>query len=1310
MAEIDVGRMFIRLGLELEEFSNGLQQVEQELEKRAMAFGKLGIGLSAALTAPLAGLASEGLSTLASFEKEMNKVSAVGGIFGEDLKKLTAQAMMLGDTTVYSSKQAAAAMGELAAAGFKSNEVYSAMPGVLSLAAVEGMKIGDAAKIAAAAINQFGFEAKDMGMIADTMAATSSASATSVQALGNSFQYIGSVSRTTNQSFKDISAALGALAQAGRTGESAGTALRSMLMSLQDPSKRGTAALKALKESVYEANGQLKPMGELIRILQPLMDDAQKGIAIFGKRWSDVSALLQDGGKNFYAISKGLEDVTGSSKKAADIMQQGLAGAFEKLTSSLEGVNLRIGKILAPIAMELMKMATAVSDAVSKSLDEFVKLDPMIQNAVLGFAALLAALGPVSLAIAGFYAALATLATTLPAVTAMFGAGGAGLAAMATAGTAVGVALAGWELYKIYKDLVELKDSVQALTSEFVNWSKSLEIATIIAEGLWKILLELPPGFVPFISILKVAGMETGGFVNFIRTLYEGLKKLASDIGNPVGAIVKTLLQLSESMRKAFGDGGAENAKAMADGANSVMRNMMMNSETVAKGLEAMTIRVKEVIKKEKANVDDRGKLLDEEDKQTKKKKKIVDEEMVTIKAALASKEAMAKVDAAIIDFQVRAHKQLSTDVHDALRKVILDWEALHAMIGDTSAWKKLTPVMEEVMKGIAKPLEDAVAHTKALDDAFKNLGVKSVESLRAVRDQAIESQRAIQAAMDTGEIETSQAVILAGQERILKAEKDLAIAMGQNFEVYDEQLKNVGETLDQMSGKPTKMALEFEAFGKAIGEAFGNLSDNLFDAIVSGEGFKKAFDGFIDDLSASIRTFAKNILKGVLQDAIKGNITSMNDLGKSATKAFKDVQKVFTGDVPGSGATGGGGGLGDSAKTSQMAAGGLTGWITAISSAVSAVADILMYLQGRRMEKDIGRMEVTTREIKAEIQNLRADEWTREKHLFNLDRMADATDRFGDAHGAYLSDMLGHLQEIVLLLQSGAFNGGGSGISPTWIDFGGSGGGSAVERLQELADQTHMANYYLKEMEAQAQVSGSSLSDLSYATDTATVELAEVSETVAETNKELKAGTKEYEEWKNKLKDTQDYDRWYQARLDAEKRALRSTDRWGNVLDEAGNTILLSMDFINSSREQAKATDMKFSGAIGYAADQIVFGSEAAAAALRKTAEAANSASSGFASYSRTLLSDINDTANTLGSQVGSVGGGSPAGSNPGGSARSNAIWYNGRWVDPKTYLPVDMGSGAGGLNLNVTVNNADAGKVANTMMSTWRAGGVNI
>ena len=130
------------------------------------------------------------IQTAASFEQAMARVAAVSGAAGADFEKLSAQAKQLGRDIQFSASQAANAQELLARAGFQTNEIIQSMPGLLNMAAAEGMGLAEAADIAASSLRGFGMNAGEMTRVSNVLAQASASSNVSIASLGEALKNV----------------------------------------------------------------------------------------------------------------------------------------------------------------------------------------------------------------------------------------------------------------------------------------------------------------------------------------------------------------------------------------------------------------------------------------------------------------------------------------------------------------------------------------------------------------------------------------------------------------------------------------------------------------------------------------------------------------------------------------------------------------------------------------------------------------------------------------------------------------------------------------------------------------------------------------------------------------------------------------------------------------------------------------------------------------------------------------------------------------------------------------------------------------
>lgn len=271
-----------------------------------------------------------------------------------------------------SAADAAAAMTELAKGGFSVKESMEAALGTLQLSAAAQVDGAQAAKIQAAAINQFRLGAKKATRVADILANTANAASGEITDVALSLTYVGPVAKALRIPLKATATSLGLLAKNGILGEKAGTALRGMLSGLANPSEKAAAGLKKLGVEAFDSQGKFVGMRDLISQLadaQKRLTDqefAQAAAAAFGREpLAAVTSLAAEGAKSFDEMAKAVGRNGGAADLAA-AKTKGLRGAFEGLRSQLETVAIQIYDRFEPAVSDFVrKVARAIPGAAS---------------------------------------------------------------------------------------------------------------------------------------------------------------------------------------------------------------------------------------------------------------------------------------------------------------------------------------------------------------------------------------------------------------------------------------------------------------------------------------------------------------------------------------------------------------------------------------------------------------------------------------------------------------------------------------------------------------------------------------------------------------------------------------------------------------------------------------------------------------------------------------------------------------------------------------------------------------------------------
>ncbi|MGD6897107.1 phage tail tape measure protein [Bacillus infantis] len=416
--ESDLGRLNDQIRLQSSQWhqlGERLTEAGQSMQKIGQSMKNVGSQLSMKVTAPIVGIGAAAVKAGADFEEGMDKVSAVSGATGEDFNKLRDQAKELGATTKYSATEAADGMQFLAMAGFKTNDILKAMPGMLDLAAAGALELGAAADITSNIMSGFGIEAAKSGHISDVLAKAASNANTDVTQMGEAMKYLAPAAKVLGWSVEESAAAVMAFGDAGIQGSLAGQAFATSLTRLaKDPTPKMQDALDKLNFSFFTAEGTMKSMPEIIAGLEKNMagwTDQQKAATIttlFGAEAFKHWAVLIDKGSD--ALGKNTDmliNADGAAKKMAKTMSDNAKGDIKTLMSALEGLAIQLSDILLPILSDGAKKLTELTR-------KFAAMSPETQKTILAVAGVAAALGPL-LVIGG------TLVSSLGAIFTAFG-------------------------------------------------------------------------------------------------------------------------------------------------------------------------------------------------------------------------------------------------------------------------------------------------------------------------------------------------------------------------------------------------------------------------------------------------------------------------------------------------------------------------------------------------------------------------------------------------------------------------------------------------------------------------------------------------------------------------------------------------------------------------------------------------------------------------------------------------------------------------------------------------------------------------
>lgn len=547
---IDVGTAVGYLDLDISGFTKGFNRANQDLkaftDKNATFNDKLaatgsvltniGSTLTTTVTLPLIGIGTAAMSVGNEFEAQMSRVGAIAEEVNVSIEELQQQALDLGAATAFSASEAALGMEQLASAGFTTEEIYEAMPGLLDLAASSGASLADASEIAASAVRGFGLEAGDATHVADVFAEAAARTNAQTEDMGEAMKYVAPVAHAMGQSLEETAAAIGIMSDAGIKGSQAGTTLRGALTRLTKPTKAMTDVMDEYGLSFFDANGNMLSMAGIVEQLETNLSDLTQEernsalATLFGQEsLSGMLALMEQGSDTLEEMTESFQDVDGAAAEMADTMMDNTSGAIEEFGGAIETAMINIQQILAPVVTEIVQWLTEL-------VNKFNNLDDETKEQIVGFLELAAVLGPILLVVGNLVTGAANLSKNFKTLSTAFKAGKTIIAALSGAFSPIIVIIAAivaavialkaaWDTNfgGIREKTAEIWESIKEMFSNLIDTLKSWGSKfTELWNSNW---LGLKGGFESIMSALEILFSGALDIINEVFQLFANLFK-----------------------------------------------------------------------------------------------------------------------------------------------------------------------------------------------------------------------------------------------------------------------------------------------------------------------------------------------------------------------------------------------------------------------------------------------------------------------------------------------------------------------------------------------------------------------------------------------------------------------------------------------------------------------------------------------------------------------------------------------------------------------------------------------------------------
>ena len=406
-----------RLQDQLVEFGGAAGQIMQQAGKKVSEFGSTVEGIGNKLMPISAATAAAGVATVKmawDFEDSMAKVSTIADTTEVPLEDLQAAILELSDESGIAAGEIAENVYNAISAGQKTGDAVNFVRHATDLARAGFADSGNSLDLLTTIMNAYKLEANEVTNVSDNLIATQNLGKTTVAELSSSMGKIIPTANAANVSLDQLCAGYALMTANGVATAESTTYMNSMLNELN---KSGSTVAKTLQDETGKGFSDLMAegytLGDVLGIVSAAADDqGLKFTDMFGSAEAAKAGLILLG-NSVSDVENGLVEAGGSTSQFNEMLAgiQAGAGGTESALEKLETKNRK-----AQVAFNLVKNAALdfgqvasgmlapyveqFAGVIEKATDKLKNMDEGQKKAVITFAAVVAAAGPV-LSVAG---------------------------------------------------------------------------------------------------------------------------------------------------------------------------------------------------------------------------------------------------------------------------------------------------------------------------------------------------------------------------------------------------------------------------------------------------------------------------------------------------------------------------------------------------------------------------------------------------------------------------------------------------------------------------------------------------------------------------------------------------------------------------------------------------------------------------------------------------------------------------------------------------------------------------------------------
>jgi len=306
---------------------------------RIMKRAAIALGL-ASITQAVIRFGRQSVKTFREFDQQLSTVAAVLGTTVDGIEDLEKQALKLGRTTRFTTKEVLQLQTALAKLGFEQEEILASTAGILDLSVATQESLARSAEVVGSTLRQFGLNADQTGRVVDVMTKAFTSSALNLERFQVAMRNVAPVAARFGLSIEETVPFLQLLANKGLEASQIGTSLRKIFLNLADSSGDLNIALGGNVNSFKELVDGLENINKSFPDSATAANKLSAALKLTDVRSVTAFSAILDGIPTLKAFKAGLEDATDASRQAAIVQDDNLNGAFLRSKSAIEGFQI----------------------------------------------------------------------------------------------------------------------------------------------------------------------------------------------------------------------------------------------------------------------------------------------------------------------------------------------------------------------------------------------------------------------------------------------------------------------------------------------------------------------------------------------------------------------------------------------------------------------------------------------------------------------------------------------------------------------------------------------------------------------------------------------------------------------------------------------------------------------------------------------------------------------------------------------------------------------------------------------------------